>query len=197
MSDTADANGTLRRRVTLICAGYFDRSTQGCMTVLRREESQSKGANPVRGAYRSHSLCAHLPVHACRRPPVQLVNVTRGSCGRARGGCCSGTSIVKQGRPDESGELPGARDHRLRRFLSAPQQVLLSSVQPLLRLDGNGDDCRRLSVSPPLERGPDPWRMSVVPARLDQHAPRVAVARLGDPAAPGPIRARVLARHQA
>ena len=45
----------LRRRVTLIYAGYANRSAQSYMTVIRREEAQSKSAGPDDAAVLPHS----------------------------------------------------------------------------------------------------------------------------------------------
>ena len=66
----------LRRRVTLIYAGYTDCSAQSCMTVLRREEAQSKSANLNHHSLAlSHRTLARFPFRACGHPPVQLFNI--------------------------------------------------------------------------------------------------------------------------
>jgi len=51
----------LRRRVTLICAGYADGSVQCRMTVLRRGEVPSSVASPTGPSRVSHSPFAHSP----------------------------------------------------------------------------------------------------------------------------------------
>ena len=65
----------LRRRVTLICAGYADRSVQGRMTVLRRGEVPSTGAGPMGQAHVSHRVLAHSPGRTFLHPPSSGLHV--------------------------------------------------------------------------------------------------------------------------
>jgi hypothetical protein len=105
--------------------------------------------------------------------------------------------LVQQGRPQKAGQFARAGDHRLRGRLPVRQQVTLAPIPPVLSLVREGDHGRWLPLATRGERGTETRRMPIVPRRLDDHPPRVTIARLGDAPAARSLRAGVLAGHQA
>ena len=89
--------GWLRRRVTLISAGYARYAAQSRMTVLRRGEVPSTFARFMAWAHVAHSAFAHSPGRTFLRPPS---SGSRVSCH------FRGIPMV-QGCPNECGQFAG------------------------------------------------------------------------------------------
>ena len=66
------ADRALRRRVTLIFAGYNDESMQSRRTWIRRDGALSRVADPGGGATLSHSSHARSPIVARHGHRLQL-----------------------------------------------------------------------------------------------------------------------------
>src|SRR5579862_1086292 len=92
--------------------------------------------------------------------------------------------LVQQRRPYEADQFARPSDHGLRCRLAMRRQVTLAAIQPLLRLVRDGNHGRRLPRASLGEPGADAGRMTVVPRGFDEHAARMAIARLGDSPAP-------------
>ena len=96
----------------------------------------------------------------------------------------------------ESHEFTGDRGDGLIGVLPGPQQMAESAVEPLMRLVGVARDHGRLPFAPLLQRTADSRRLAVVMGDLTQDPADMAIAGLGDSAAPRPSATRQLAGHE-
>src|SRR6478736_1706123 len=103
------------------------------------------------------------------------------SAARGRGvGSETPEGLVGGDRPDEPGELAGAGDDDLLLWFAAAGHPLPALVEPLLAAPGALDHGRVLAALAAGELVADGRAAARVPGRLDQQAPDVAVADLGD-----------------
>ena len=95
--------------------------------------------------------------------------------------------------PDESQQFAtDRRDHLLFTF-SPREERAITAVQPMLRLPR---DLFHLSTDgglPLPQCGAHGWAVAIGPGGFDDDAPKMRVARFGNPAAPGPRAAGILA----
>src|SRR4051812_22714569 len=100
--------------------------------------------------------------------------------------------------PDEARELAcdGNRDGRAL-LCACRVEVRPATMQPDLRAPRRFDRRGRLIGLAALECQRHAWRAAVVPRGLDQEAPRVAAAGLGDRALAAPFAGGLLRRHEA
>ncbi len=84
--------------------------------------------------------------------------------------------------PHEAREFPGdgGNGHVAVLPLVKPEELL---GQAVLGLDGNGDDLRGLPLAAAVQNEVGPRAVVVIPGGLNQHAPGMGVAGLGDRAA--------------
>src|SRR2546422_7693300 len=99
--------------------------------------------------------------------------------------------------PDKARELARERDHDLVVIDVPGGEAPVFGTQTQLRPPGDVTDGFRYSCLSGGDDACDPRRIAIGPGRLDQRAPRVAVARLGDRALVPVLPGGVLARHQA
>src|SRR5579863_4428374 len=98
--------------------------------------------------------------------------------------------------PDEGGELPGECNTDLVVLKASSLQTPVAVVQAQLCAPGDGADLRGLSLLTQLQGSADAGREAVIPGRLDQDAPHVSIAGLGDRPKPALRTARVLGGNQ-
>ena len=169
------------------------------MTVLRREDVQSKVASWDRCPYRTVSSpilaivpliirrlrgpCHEPHLRRSRLPPSPRCDVTQ----RVR------VASAAQRKPASSRAI-GHRD--LGRRLMFRGQLSEPSTQPLLRLVRNRNHSAGLTLAAAGERDPDRRAMLIVPRRFHQHPPHQRVPRSCDATAPMLLPAGVLAWHQ-
>ena len=79
VTESDERGGLLRRRITLICAGYHTKAWQCRMTVFRREEAPSNVASPGFMKSLSHKAIALYSIRTSHHSPL---SVTR-CCGFA------------------------------------------------------------------------------------------------------------------
>src|SRR3989304_4417472 len=98
-------------------------------------------------------------------------------------GCACLCGLGMERGPDEAGELAGDSDDGLGSRLALFEQAVEATVKAGHRLVGERHDLRWLALTPALQaRGVGV--MTIVPSRLDQQAPGMPVAGLGDRPAP-------------
>jgi hypothetical protein len=125
----------LRRRVTLICAGYPGVLEQSRMTVFRRESPHSE--NATHRDSRWHNGIAGAPDRACPRWPHFAPSVPSGLRRRAR----------VEDVPHEADELAGDCDVDEVRVLALIEHAPLPQGEPAQRAIGQRDRSRILLVS--------------------------------------------------
>ena len=137
-------------------------------------------------------LCA---VASFRSSGVQGAQLNAARC-PGDAGPAGGLHLPPNG-PHETCQLAGHGHHRLGLHHPARGQALVLGRQAQLRLPRDvRDRLGQLVVSPGDDRA-HPSVMPVVPGHLHQHAPRSAVAGLGDGALPALAARAVFAGHQA
>src|SRR5207244_431950 len=136
------------------------------MTVLRREDVQSKVASWDGSPYRivSSPILTIVPLMIRRLRGPSLARVINSltplhSC-RRRYRC------RLERRPDEAGQLACDRHRDLRRWLVLFHQPSEAATQSLLRLVGNRNDPARLSFASPRQGDADARPMLIVPPRF-------------------------------
>src|SRR5882672_3416447 len=119
-----------------------------------------------------------------------------GYCGQLRSFSSLRLDALADG-PDKARELARERDHDLVVVEVPGVHTPVLGAQAQLRPPGDVADGFRYSCLSGGDDACDPRRIAIGPGRLDQRAPRVAVARLGDRALVPVLPGGVLARHQA
>src|SRR5574340_850936 len=169
------------------------------MTVLRREDVQSRGASWDQGPCRiaSSPILAIVPliIRRLRGPSPSRVTMPSPLCLSAR--LAHRRRRWLERRPEEARQLARNRDGDLRRGLVLFRQAPEASTQSLLRLVRDRDHTTGLSLPPPCEGDANAWPVLIMPRGLHQQPADQRVAGPGDASASMFLTRGILTRHEA
>src|SRR5262245_61689303 len=167
------------------------------MTVLRREDVQSRVASWDRCPYRiaSSPILAIVPliIRRLHGPSPNRTITPSPTCPVVL--LHRDWHRLKRG-PQKPRELPRDRDSDLWGRFMFGRQFPEAPTQSLLRLVGNRNHAPWLSFAPPRQGHTDIRAVLIVPRHFDQEPSDQRVASASDAAAPMLFAARVLARHE-
>jgi len=142
------------------------------MTVLRREDVQSRGASWDGSPYRiaSSPILEIVPliIRRLRGPSPNRITMPSPICPVVRASLLHRYGGRLECGPQKTRELARDRDRDLRRGFMFRRQFAEASTQPLLRLVRNRNHAVRLSVASSGEGDSDAWPMLIVPRRFHQ-----------------------------